>query len=118
MGLIQENPVALPQNPLEYIFLLIVFGPILEEFIYRGIIQERLSWYFSERAAILFTSFLFALIHWTPGDITVFVGASVFRFIRSCFYGVIYAKTRNIVHSSVAHSAVNLYGPILTILFP
>ncbi|MHA2082044.1 MAG: CPBP family intramembrane glutamic endopeptidase [Candidatus Thorarchaeota archaeon] len=90
-------------NPM----LLLVVGPLLEEFYYRGILQERLSWFISQKYAIVLSSVIFSYSHIIPGlplDM-----ALVTRFIISLVFAGIYAKTRNILTSFVAHFGVNLW---------
>ena len=91
-------------NPL----LLLVIGPLLEEFYFRGIIQERLGWFISQKYAIVLSSAIFSYSHIIPG---LPLGmALVTRFIISLVYAVVYAKTRNILVSLVPHFGVNLWG--------
>lgn len=86
----------------------LVIGPVLEEFYFRGILQERLSWLVADRYAIALTSVLFAFSHWMPGD--PFDFAFLIRLSTGLFFGIIYSKTRNILVSSVAHFGVNLWA--------
>lgn len=99
-------PAEVPwtMNPLN----VLVIGPILEEFYFRGILQERLNWLVSDRDAIALTFVLFAFAHWMPGD--PFDIAFLIRLSTGLFFGIVYAKTRNILVSSVAHFGVNLWG--------
>lgn len=92
-------------------FLILVFGPLLEEFYFRGILQERLNWVMPEKYAILLSSGVFSFYHWIPGNPLDIILLT--RFIRSLFYGAVYSKTKNILVSSVAHSGVNLFGLLL-----
>ena len=88
--------------------MILVIGPIFEEFYWRGILQERLSWIVSENIAITLTSLLFAFSHWMPG--LPFDIAFLVRVCTGVFFGLAYSKTRNILVSYVAHSAVNVWG--------
>jgi membrane protease YdiL (CAAX protease family) len=88
--------------------MVLVIGPVLEEFYFRGILQERLSWLVADRYAIVLTSLLFAFAHWMPGE--PFDIAFLIRLSTGVFFGVVYSKTRNILVSSIAHFGVNLWG--------
>jgi membrane protease YdiL (CAAX protease family) len=79
-----------------------------EEIAFRGVLQERLSWYLKPYLAIPLTSLLFALMHLSQGDALI-VGldlASVF--LDSLVFGIIYHRTKNVWVSGVAHLAANL----------
>ena len=88
-------------------FLILVFGPLLEEFYFRGILQERLGWAMSEKYAIILSSGVFSFYHWVPGNPLDIILLT--RFIRSLFYGTVYSKTQNILASYVSHLGVNLW---------
>ncbi|MHA2321887.1 MAG: CPBP family intramembrane glutamic endopeptidase [Candidatus Thorarchaeota archaeon] len=97
--------------PIRSPLLLLVIGPLLEEFYFRGVVQERLEWIIGQRYAIVLVAAVFSFYHWVPGAPLNL--ALVTRFIRSLFYGMIYAKTRNILTSTIAHFGVNLWGVVL-----
>ncbi|MHA1636465.1 MAG: CPBP family intramembrane glutamic endopeptidase [Candidatus Thorarchaeota archaeon] len=116
LALEQPDPLSHITDPMIGLVAIVAIGPLIEEIIFRGIIQERTSWYFSDASSIIFSSFLFVIFHWTPSDITIFVATSCFRFVRSLFYGAIYLKTKSILHSFAGHALVNLYAPVFLIL--
>ncbi|MHA1936032.1 MAG: CPBP family glutamic-type intramembrane protease [Candidatus Thorarchaeota archaeon] len=72
----------------------------------------------SENYANKVASSVFTAAHWGGATLYSFIIISTIRFIQSLFYGAIYCRTRNILHSGFAHFADNLYAPILVILFP
>jgi membrane protease YdiL (CAAX protease family) len=107
--LIEEFILPTVETPFTFDpFLLLVYGPLLEEFYFRGILQERLGWVIPEKYAILLSSGVFSFYHWVPGNPLDIILLT--RFIRSLFYGVVYSKTRNILASYVSHLGVNLWG--------
>jgi uncharacterized protein len=81
----------------------ILIGPLGEEIAYRGLFQERFGWMMPQWAAILTTSALFALMHFTAGPSEVVFWDLLGVFVDSLIYGIIYAKTRNIYASYIAH---------------
>jgi|HigsolmetaGSP11D_1036233.scaffolds.fasta_scaffold01293_5 membrane protease YdiL (CAAX protease family) len=79
-----------------------------EEIAFRGVLQERLSWYLKPYVAIPLTSAIFALVHVSRGSALI-VGldlASVF--LDSLVFGIIYHQTRNVWVSWVAHFTANV----------
>jgi membrane protease YdiL (CAAX protease family) len=94
--------------PIGSPMMLLMIGPLLEEFYFRGVVQERLEWIIGQRYAIVLVAAIFSFYHWAPGAPLSL--ALVTRFIRSLFYGVVYARTRNILASFIPHFGVNLWG--------
>ena len=86
---------------------MLVLGPLIEEFYFRGILQEQLRWVVSDMNANIITSGFFALFHWMPGE--PFDIALLIRFVGSLFLGLVYEKTDNVMASFITHSAVNLW---------
>jgi len=86
-------------------FAILAFG---EEIAFRGVLQERFSWYLKPYFAIPLTSAVFALMHLSQGSALI-VGldlASVF--VDSLVFGLIYHRTKNVWVSWVAHFAANI----------
>lgn len=75
-------------------------APILEEFIFRGIILRGLLSRYSSTKAIIVTAILFALIHINPTQI---LGA----FILGLFFSWIYYYTKSIVICILLHFVAN-----------
>ncbi|MDR1347244.1 MAG: CPBP family intramembrane metalloprotease [Prevotellaceae bacterium] len=78
----------------------VVAAPVFEEIICRGIICEGLIKNISPRAGILWSAFIFALIHLNPWQ-----GLSAF--VIGCFIGWIYWKTRSIIPCIFIHFTNN-----------
>ncbi|MEF9940580.1 MAG: type II CAAX endopeptidase family protein [Clostridium sp.] len=82
-----------------------MIGPIIEEYIFRGLILNRMRPY-GERAAIIFSAVLFGLLH---GNVSQFFYATALGII----FGYVAAKTGRILYSSILHIMVNSYSVIL-----
>lgn len=80
---------------------IVVAAPILEEWIFRGIILEGLLKRYSVLKSILFSSFLFGIVHLNPWQ---FISAM----ILGSFSGWVYYKTRNLTYSIFIHFINNL----------
>ncbi|MDR0419941.1 MAG: CPBP family intramembrane metalloprotease [Prevotellaceae bacterium] len=105
--LLPEMPDALKQSLEETmssnfftILTAVIAAPALEEIICRGIICEGLIKNISPRAAILWSAFIFAVIHLNPWQ-----GLSAFAI--GCFLGWIYWKTRSIIPCIFIHFVNN-----------
>jgi len=98
-------------------FLLLVgfFSPLLEEFFYRGIVQDRLSWFVSDIRANLLTSTVFAFAHWFPGPAYATAIDLLFVFTSSLFFGLVYSRSKNTAASLVVHSGYNLYAVVFSL---
>lgn len=82
-----------------------VIAPIIEEYIFRGLILNRVR-PLGEKAAIVFSAFLFGMLH---GNISQFLYATAIGMIL----GYVAVKTGTIFYSSILHIMVNSYSVIL-----
>ncbi len=97
------------------IIVSVVILALGEEMIFRGLLQERLSWFVKTSTAIIVSSILFAAVHITNGEFMI-VGMDVLTvFLDSLLFGIIYAKTKNIYASTIAHALANTVA--LSILY-
>ncbi|MFW9797326.1 MAG: lysostaphin resistance A-like protein [Candidatus Thorarchaeota archaeon] len=101
-------------------FILILFSipltTMLEEVIFRGLFQERLSWFFGQGVSLFIASLLFAAIHWTPNDSIIVLIDLIAIAAGGLVYGVIYMRCKNIYISWCAHMLSDLYGLLLLFL--
>jgi membrane protease YdiL (CAAX protease family) len=81
---------------------LVVAAPILEEMIFRGIIQEGLMRRLKPIGAIVLTSLLFGFIHLNPWQFST-------GFFMGLFIGWIYYYTRDILLAIAVHFFNNLF---------
>jgi membrane protease YdiL (CAAX protease family) len=93
--------------------MLLIFT-LSEEIIYRGLTQERLSWYYNPYSALFLTSFLFAAVHYYPGNALIILFDLLLVFADSLIYGLLYIKSHSIFISWTAHLAADIVG--ITIL--
>jgi membrane protease YdiL (CAAX protease family) len=78
------------QNPVIFFVTVVVVGPIMEELVFRGAILGYLRSHSSKLPALLFSSFLFGLIHFSLDQI-------VWGSIAGIFLGYAYMKSQNIL---------------------
>lgn len=93
-----------------YMFLtLVVAAPILEEFIFRGIMLNGLLKKYSPHKAIIVSSILFGFVHLNPWQ---FISA----FILGLFIGWIYYKTRSLSLAIIIHAFNNFTATLPTLM--
>jgi hypothetical protein len=80
---------------------IVIAAPILEELIFRGIILDGLLKRYSPTKSILFSSFLFGLVHLNPWQ---FISAMII----GCFAGWVYYRTKNLLLCILIHFINNL----------
>lgn len=76
-------------------------APILEEALFRGIIQEYLSRTNGWLVSIVFTAFLFSLSHLS-------VQKLLSTFIGDLLMGGLYYRAQSLVCAMIAHSVLNM----------
>lgn len=81
----------------------VLFGPFIEELIYRGIIIDFFSKWAGKTIAIPVSAFLFSLAH-IPINFVDFL----LVFIVGLCFGILYAVARNLISSTIAHSISNI----------
>ncbi|MBW6479991.1 MAG: CPBP family intramembrane metalloprotease [Bacteroidales bacterium] len=97
------------ENLLLSSIMFVIAAPILEEFIFRGIILDGLLKSYSPLKSILFSSLLFGIVHLNPWQ---FVSAFLFGIMA----GWVYYKTANLALPILMHFAVNLFS-VLSVQF-
>lgn len=106
-----ENPVEniLEGTPLWLIFIIVVLiGPIVEEFIFRGLIIDRIRPY-GELAAILFSGIIFGVFH---GNFSQFFYSAAVGIVLA----YIYIRTMKLVYPAILHMLFNFSLGFLPLL--
>ena len=80
----------LQQNPGIFFLSVVLVGPILEELVFRGAIVSYLLAHSTRVSALLFSSFLFGMIHFSLDQI-------ILASIAGIFLGYAYMKSKNII---------------------
>ncbi|MFW9845664.1 MAG: CPBP family intramembrane glutamic endopeptidase, partial [Candidatus Thorarchaeota archaeon] len=89
---------------------------MLEEVVFRGLTQERLSWFLGNGPAVIAATVLFALIHWAPGDPAILLIDMTAIAAGGMIYGVIYNRSRSIFAAWLAHMLSDFHGIVLLFL--
>ena len=100
----------------QYVPVLLI-GALWEEINFRALYQERVSWFISTPFAIGIISIVFAIGHWANGDPIIVLIDILLVFVDSVFYGIIFARSKNIFVAWIAHFLANLFGIGFYLLF-
>jgi membrane protease YdiL (CAAX protease family) len=88
----------------------ILVGALWEEINYRAFYQERLSWFIPAPVAIGLVSIMFGIGHWATGNPVIVMIDILLVIVDSVFYGVIFARSKNILIAWIAHFLANLFA--------
>lgn len=90
------------------LFILLVFNPVAEEIVVRRVTLDRLR-ILGDKPAILYSSFLFALMHvFSQGP-----AVAVMTFLVSLIWAFITIKSGRLVYAIILHALGNLYAFVL-----
>lgn len=91
------------------IFMLLIFNPIVEEFVFRKLFADKLLKY-GELFYMLVSSFCFSIVH----GFSLGIPQIVYTFILGMIWSYLVVKTGNIKLSIILHSLSNLFGSIIS----
>lgn len=120
---IDQNAVLLLKKSLQspwglFLSLLsvIVLAPLLEEYLFRGVLQTTLRPYLGGVGAIVITSILFSLMHFSSQQSTTNIPLLSSLFIFSLFVSLLYERTRSLMTPIFLHVTFNSYS-VIRIIF-
>jgi len=93
------------------VLTIVLFGPILEELLFRGAIQRILMTKYNPNKAIFISALIFGIIHLNPIQV-------VFAFLMGLLLGWLYYKTGSLVPSISMHVVTNLLSTVTIIFLP
>jgi len=92
-------------NLLMLSIVMIFFVGLVEEIIFRSILQNRLQMMFGNWAGLIFTSVLFGLMHSGYGSIYEIIYASLVGFL----IGYLFYRTRSLPFVAMLHGFINIF---------
>ncbi len=90
------------------IFMLTVFNPIVEEFVFRKLFADKLLKY-GELFYMLVSSFCFAIVH----GVSLGIPQIIYTFILGMIWSYLFVKTGSIKLPIILHSLSNIFGSII-----
>ncbi|NGX33424.1 MAG: hypothetical protein K1060chlam4_01491, partial [Candidatus Anoxychlamydiales bacterium] len=110
---------ATMNNPIYFILAMItivILAPILEEFFFRGILQNFFKKFLNRWISIIFTSLVFAFVHYSYAQKLANITIVGSIFIFSLFLGFIYEKQKSLISPIFLHATFNAIN-VLNLLF-
>jgi membrane protease YdiL (CAAX protease family) len=98
---VEQALTRLMQQPLLALLLVGVLAPVLEEWLFRGVLLPGLARNYGPTKAILQTSLLFGIIHFNPSQ-------SLSAFLIGLFLGWVYLRTRSLWACILVHATNNI----------
>jgi membrane protease YdiL (CAAX protease family) len=112
IGLLRSSPLTnlversfslnTPFQLLSSFFFGVILAPLVEEIMLRGIVLNRLRKY-GDVFAVLFSSFIFALLHCNIAQI-------IYAFLPACVFGYVFLKTGTLKYTILLHMLANFFG--------
>jgi membrane protease YdiL (CAAX protease family) len=97
------------------ILVSLLIGTLAEELAFRALFQERLSWRLGTPLAVILVALVFAAMHWAPGKAVIVFTDLAFIAIDGVLYGAIFARSKNVFVSWLAHFLADVVGIALII---
>lgn len=109
---------AMQQNGalLMSVVSVVIFAPIIEEFLFRGCLQNYLKLHFGTKAAIQLSALCFALFHLTPSQGIGNFSLAVSLFLLGLFLGFLYEKQNSLFASVGLHMTFNTVSALRIIM--
>ena len=111
-----KNALKSPSTFILALFSTLVFAPLIEEYLFRGLLQNFLKNYLSVSKSIIVSSFIFALFHFAPGQKAANLTIVSCLFLLSLVLGFLYEKYKTLWTPIVLHATFNFLS-ILNLLF-
>ena len=120
-NVVQELKRLLEITPVKTLFLMgintVILAPLLEEFLFRGLLQNWLRRWLERGIAIFVTSIIFAFFHYHYSQYLGNIPIVLSTFILSGFLGICYEKKGSLFSSIVLHAAFNFSSIFLLFLY-
>lgn len=111
-----KTTLGSPSMLVVAIFAILIAAPVIEEFLFRGCLQNWLKRFLGSKAAIPLASLCFALFHISPSQGLGNISLVLSLFTFACYLGFIYERQRSLFASIGLHITFNAMST-LRILF-
>lgn len=109
-----ENPTAMIMSVVS----VLVMAPIIEEFLFRGCMQNFIKNYLGPKVAIQITALCFALFHLTPSQGIGNISLMISLFPLGLFLGFLYERQGSLFASIGLHMTFNTVSAMRIFFFP
>lgn len=99
--------------PISYAIVIttaVFFAPIIEEYLFRGLLQTFLRKRFGPRASILMSATVFAFFHFMPAQGVSNISLLATIFVLALYLGFCYEKRQSLFASIAMHMTFNAVG--------
>ena len=98
------------------LFIALGISTLGEEIIYRALFQDRITAFLPPTAAILLSSLVFALMHFSPGSALIVSLDLMSVFIDSTIFGIIFLRSHNVFVAWIAHFLADIVGIVFLLM--
>ncbi len=109
----KENPISLTMALIS----IVIGAPMIEEFLFRGVMQSFLRKKAGAIASIILTSIFFSIFHFSLSQGLQNIAIIMSLFILSVYLGFVYEKTRSLFASITLHVTFNVINAIKIIFY-
>lgn len=97
-------------------FAILILAPVIEEFLFRGLLQTWLKTRWGTKSAILIASGCFAAFHLSASQGTGNISLFISLFVLGCYLGFIYEKQGSLFASIGLHATFNAISTLQILL--
>jgi uncharacterized protein len=113
-----KNAMASPFSLTFALLAIVVFAPLIEEFLFRGMLQTYFKRHLGVKAAILLSSLAFALFHFAPSQGLGNIPLLVSLFLLGGYLGFLYERQGSLWAPIGLHLTFNLFSALRILFFP
>jgi uncharacterized protein len=110
---VQQIKLASHSQLAALILCVVLIVPVVEELLFRGFLQNWLKESMKTKYAILLTSLIFSMFHFSPSQEVGNIELIVSLFVLSCFLGFIYERQKSLWASISMHGLFNAISIVL-----
>lgn len=112
-----KRSLSSPSRLILALIWILLLAPVIEEFLFRGILQTYLKQKIGLKKAIIFSALFFALIHFSPQQQLGNLSLIPSLFLFACFLGFIYERQQSLFASISLHMTLNFVTSLRILLF-
>lgn len=107
-----------PKTLVLALFAVMILAPLIEELLFRGLLQNYLKSKIGVKAAILLSGFTFALFHISPSQGLGNISIGISLFVLGIYLGFLYERQRSLLAPLGLHMTFNTISALRILLLP